>query len=77
MEDVLLWKTQRWHQIDLDFSAHVLKFDPFNKLRPSQLTPWSLSFSRGRQLYNYSIRSQYFMEPDGSLPRSHELSTSS
>jgi hypothetical protein len=31
--------------------------------------------SRGYKLCSYSVVSQHFMEPEGSLPRSQELST--
>jgi hypothetical protein len=34
-------------------------------------------YLRGRQLLGHSIVSQHFMEPEGSIPISQELSTSS
>jgi hypothetical protein len=34
-------------------------------------------YSRGHQLLSHSIVSQHFMEPEGSIPKSQELSTCS
>jgi hypothetical protein len=39
------------------------------------LTHGAETFSRSRQLCSHSRTSQHFMEPDGSIPYSHESST--
>jgi hypothetical protein len=39
------------------------------------LTLWSWALFKANQLCNHSVVSQHFMEPEGSLPQSQELST--
>jgi hypothetical protein len=47
----------------------------FTYLPPLVLTLWSSVLQRGHKLCSHSVVSQHFMEPEGSLPHSQELST--